>query len=731
MTTKKFAQVGIDTPLRRLFDYRIPASLLGSINPGCRVIIPFGKRTRMGIVVSTSVNSEFDNSRIKEISQLLDSTPIFDKESFSLISWAARYYQYSIGAALFTALPPALRKTSTKSQSEKFIWQVANDAPATILRAPKQTALLNWMRNYPNGVEPIQIHNEFPNCHSVIKALHERKYIFKIDAHDNDANELINPANIQLNEQQLIAENNISSSISSFAVHLLEGVTGSGKTEVYFKVIERVLTSPKHQVLILVPEIGLTPQLHQRLQLHFGITIGLLHSSVSESQRKSTWLQIAAGKIKIILGTRLAVFAPIPHLKLIVVDEEHDSSFKQQEGFLYHARDVAIYRAKQCGIPIILGSATPSFESLHNSSTNKFQHTQLTKRVHSDVMPKLHMTDMRTQQPGAILSTSLCDAMHKHLQAGNQVILFLNRRGYAPVLLCHDCGWVAQCDRCDANLTYHSFSNKLSCHHCDSTKIKPENCPTCQSSNLIMVGHGTQRIEEALKEQYSSYKVTRLDRDITKKKGQLEKVLEDIHQQRDQIIIGTQILSKGHDFPNVSLVGILDIDYGIYSSDFRALERCAQLLVQVSGRSGRRNTQGEVYVQTHSPDHPLLNVLLNNGYSQFAHQAIQVRKEWQLPPFAYHVAIRARAQKSSDLLSFLEKVSSLAKKYFHANIGIHGPISPPIEKKAGQIRAFILLTSAHRLSASIELERCIKDIESLSLARKVRWSVDVDPMDNY
>ena len=731
MTTQKFAQVGIDTPLRRLFDYRIPAALHNQVMPGCRVLVPFGKRSIVGVVVNITIESEIDHARIKDITQVLDNSPILDEESLSLIVWAARYYQYSLGAALFTALPPALRKTGQNTTEKEFLWQVVSDAPQIIPRAPKQTTILDWMRKYPNGVDPSLLHSEFSHCHSTIKALHERKYIQKMFISENHSREPVTPAKIKLNEQQQYAEEKISSSLDTFTVHLLEGVTGSGKTEVYFKVIERILATQNHQVLILVPEIGLTPQLLHRLQIHFGIPIGLLHSSVSESQRKSTWLQIAAGKIRIILGTRLAVFAPIPHLKLIVVDEEHDSSFKQQEGFLYHARDVAIYRAKKCCIPIILGSATPSFESLHNSSTDKFKHTPLTKRVHSDVMPDIHMTDMRTQQAGTILSTTLCTAMHNHLQAGNQVILFLNRRGYSPVLLCHDCGWVAQCDRCDANLTYHSFTNQLSCHHCDKNTRKPSHCPACQSSNLIMVGHGTQRIEEILKEQFSSYTATRLDRDITRKKGQLEKVLDDIHQHKYQIIIGTQILSKGHDFPKVSLVGILDIDYGIYSSDFRALERSAQLLIQVSGRSGRRSVQGEVYVQTHSPDHPLLNILLNDGYSQFAHQAILARQEWQLPPFSFHVAIRARAQKSSDLLAFLDKVSVLAKQCFHENVGVHGPISPSIEKKAGQMRAFILLTSHHRLSASRELERCIHEIESLSLARKVRWSVDVDPMDNF
>ena len=626
MTNNKFAQVGIDTPLRTLFDYRIPTSLRSKVTPGCRVLIPFGKRTTLGIVIKVNSNSPLEASRIKEISQVLDSSPIFDKESFSLILWAARYYQYSVGAALFTALPPALRKYSSKSDDKRYLWQVSENAPTTIPRAPKQTMLLEWMRNYPEGVDPSSLNSEFPNSHTVIKALYERHYIQKISFEQNHADESPNPTLIELNEQQQIAEEKISSSLNTFAVHLLEGVTGSGKTEVYFKTIERVLATPKRQILILVPEIGLTPQLQRRLQTHFGIPIGLLHSNVSEKDRKTTWMQIAAGKFRIILGTRLAVFTPIPHLGLIVVDEEHDASLKQQEGFLYHARDIAIYRAKKCGIPIVLGSATPSFESLHNCYSGKYQHSLLTKRVHSDVMPEIHMNDMRTQPAGTILSSPLTNAMKKHLQAGNQVILFLNRRGYAPVLLCHDCGWAAHCDRCDAKLTYHSYTNQLSCHHCDKTIAKPNQCPNCQSNNLILVGHGTQRIEEELNEKFSSYPTTRLDRDITRKKGQLEKVLNDIHQDKFKIIIGTQILSKGHDFPNVSLVGILDIDYGIYSADFRAMERCAQLLIQVSGRSGRRRIQGEVHVQTHSPDHPLLNILLNNGYSQFAQQALQIRR---------------------------------------------------------------------------------------------------------
>ena len=731
MTINKFAQVGTDSPLRKLFDYRIPSSI-ANLQPGSRVLVPFGQRTIVGIVIRIVRQSNIDPSRLKDIQQILDIPPIFDAESFSLITWAAQYYQYPMGAALFTALPPALRKAKQDDSSDiEYKWHASNNSPEPPKRAPKQAAILEWIKQHTAGVDASQLKETFPASNSTIKTLEQRGYIHKV-AKPIELNEQpLSTGPLQLTDDQLTVSNEILSTLDQFSTHLLEGVTGSGKTEVYFSVMTQVLNQPKAQILILVPEIGLTPQLHSRLETHFRINIGLLHSNISEKQRKNTWLSIRKGDIRIILGTRLAVFTPIPHLALIVVDEEHDASLKQQEGFLYHARDVAIYRAKQLNIPIVLGSATPSFESIQNTKRNKFKHLHLHKRVHSDVMPTIQFADMRSEQAGTILSSPLCKAMHTHLQAGKQVILFLNRRGYSPALLCHDCGWVAKCNRCDANMTYHAKINKLLCHHCDSNKLKPQQCPSCTSNNLIMVGHGTQRIEEVLSQQFSAYSATRLDRDITRRKGSLEKILEEIHQQKQQIIIGTQILSKGHDFPNVSLVGILDIDYGIHSSDFRALERSAQLLIQVAGRSGRRTTQGEVFVQTHTPDHPLLQTLLHSGYPQFAEQALQARAEWKLPPFSHHIAIRARSQNNPDVFAFLERVASLVAQLLPDDVSVHGPISPIMEKKAGQYRAFILLIANSRGSFTKHIENSLNQIEKIPEARKVRWSVDVDPIDNY
>ncbi|MDW3095792.1 MAG: primosomal protein N' [Gammaproteobacteria bacterium] len=731
MTINKFAQVGIDTPLRRLFDYRIPDSI-SELHVGCRVLIPFGKRSVVGIVVKLIDTPSIEASRLKNIQEKLDVDAIFNAESLALIRWAARYYQYPLGAALFSALPPALRKSKPDdSQSTEIKWLAINDANESLRRAPKQARIHAWIKQHAEGVNKQQIRQQFPGSSVTIKALEQRGLIKSIEVKEQQLTQTLADNKLRLTEDQNDVSQAIINSLHQFRVYLLEGVTGSGKTEVYFSIISQVLKSPKAQVLILVPEIGLTPQLHHRLEKHFGIAIGLLHSNITEKQRKKTWLSITTGEVRIILGTRLAVFTPIPYLQLIVVDEEHDASLKQQEGFLYHARDVAIYRAKQLSIPVILGSATPSFESIHNATLEKFQHLHLNKRAHSDLMPKIQFADMRTEKAGTIISSPLNNAMHIHLQAGKQVILFLNRRGYAPALLCHDCGWVAQCSHCDSNLTYHTKINKLICHHCDRKKLKPEQCPKCSSNNLIMLGHGTQRIEEVLSQQFPAYSAIRLDRDISRRKGSLEKILADIHQLNHQIIIGTQILSKGHDFPDVSLVGILDIDYGIHSTDFRALERSAQLLIQVAGRSGRRSTQGEVFVQTHTPDHPLLQTLLHYGYPTFASKALQARSEWKLPPFSHHIAIRARSQNNTHLYIFLEKIADIARQMLPTEIVVQGPITPAMEKKAGQFRAFILLVANQRGLFTQSIETYLNHIETLAESRKVRWSIDIDPIDNF
>ena len=736
MASYLIAQVGIDTPLRKTFDYRIPAEL-SHVRAGMRVQVPFGRRNVVGLVVHLSNASQVSAHQLKSLQTILDTNPLLDQQSLTLIEWAANYYQFPIGTALFSALPPLLRKANKKqttlSAGKEFRWLVVAGDVAELQRAPKQAAIYRWLQSQVMGASATELNQQFPNCSTSLRGLEQRGFISreiqavaeeKIEPHLESADKA------QLSHDQSQIGNKLCSTLGSFAVHLLEGVTGSGKTEVYFKAIEQVLADHDGQILILVPEIGLAPQMLQRLKTHFAIPIGVLHSSIREAERKKTWLRISNGELNIILGTRLAAFTPIPNLQLIIVDEEHDASFKQQEGFLYHARDVAIYRAQKLKIPIVLGSATPSFESLHNVNVGKYQHHLLAKRARSATMPTMHLADMRSEPASNILSTPLTRAMHKHLSQGNQVILFLNRRGYSPALLCHDCSWVAQCKRCDANLTYHAQAGKMVCHHCDSTASKPIHCPNCSSSNLIPIGHGTQRIEEVLEQQFSSYSQVRLDRDVTRHRGTLEKILTGIRELQHQIIIGTQILSKGHDFPNVSLVGVLDVDYGIFSSDYRALERTAQLLVQVAGRSGRRDIQGEVVVQTHAPDHPLLNVLLNSGYPTFAHNALELRAEWNLPPYSYQIALRSYSQKPQDVSNFLGQAKQLATQFLPDKVQIIGPISPNMERKAGQYRAHLLLNTKNRNLFGKNLAPWLDKLAKIPVARKVRWNIDVDPIDN-
>lgn len=736
MSKHCIAQVGIDTPLRTTFDYRIPAALV-NVQIGTRVLVPFGRRKVVGLVVRLATTSQVSTGRLKDLQAILDSEPLLDGKSMSLIEWTANYYQFPLGAALFSALPPLLRKakqTNTpRADQANFRWIAVADDSAKLHRAPKQAAIYQWLQDQASGVSPAELNQQFPNSRTSIIGLEKHGFITRdLLPPENDENTVaaVPAHSVQLTSEQQQISKQLCTALNAFTVHLIEGVTGSGKTEVYFQVIESILADQVGQVLILVPEIGLAPQMLQRLNARFAIKIGVLHSSVGESERKETWLEISSGDIRIILGTRLAVFTPIPNLKLIIVDEEHDSSFKQHEGFLYHARDVAIYRAQKLKIPVILGSATPSFESLHNVNLKKYHHHVLANRAQSAVMPTMHLVDMRSERSTSILSGALIRAMNTHLRQGKQVILFLNRRGYAPALICHDCGWVAQCNRCDANLTYHARFGKLICHHCDSISTKPRQCPNCESTNTIPIGHGTQRIEEDLGRQFSNYSQVRLDRDATRRKGSLEKILGEIRDHKHQIIIGTQMLSKGHDFPNVSLVGVLDVDYGIFSSDFRALERTAQLLVQVAGRSGRRETPGEVIVQTHAPDHPLLNTLLNAGYPEFSENALQMRAAWDLPPYSYQIALRSNSQRQLDVSKFLLRAKELGKQYLPKNMQIIGPISPTMEKKAGQYRAHILLTAKHRREFGRHLATWVDQLSKLPTARKVRWAIDVDPLDN-
>ncbi len=530
---------------------------------------------------------------------------------------------------------------------------------------------------------------------------------------------------LTLNKQQALAFSQLMFQ-REFNVWLLDGVTGSGKTEIYLQYIEEILKSGK-QVLVLVPEIGLTPQTVQRFEARFNVEIDVLHSHLNDTQRLNVWARAKTGQSAVVIGTRSALFTQFANLGAIILDEEHDASFKQQDGWRYHARDLAIVLAQKLNIPMLMGSATPSLESLNNVKNGKYKHLTLSKRAGNTTALRQFVIDLKNQPVQQGLSQPLLARMKNHLEKGNQVLLFLNRRGFAPVLLCHECGWIAECSHCEKPYTYHQHQRVLRCHHCGSQKTIPRQCGDCGSTHLVTTGLGTEQLEETLKAQFPTYSVARIDRDSTARKGSLEGYLEDIQQGKSQILIGTQMLAKGHHFPNVTLVALVNVDSALFSLDFRAEERLAQLYVQVAGRSGRAEKQGEVVLQTHYPDHPLLTTLLAKGYQAFAEETLHLRHTMGLPPFSFQALFKAQARYSEQAEECLIRIAD----FFHTKqiegLQILGPIPAPFSKKAGQFRWQLLLQHPSRR----ELQKVLRDYQQANLEKnsQVRLILDVDPQD--
>ena len=521
----------------------------------------------------------------------------------------------------------------------------------------------------------------------------------------------------------------ITAALGGFDRFLLEGVTGSGKTEVYLRAIQACLARGE-QALLLVPEIGLTPQLVSRLRRRLDCDIAVLHSALPEGERLNAWLAAARGEVGVVVGTRSAVFTPLARPGLFLIDEEHDASFKQQDGFRYSARDLLIRRAQLAGVPVVLGSATPSLESLYNAERGRYRRLHLPERAGGAESPPLSLIDVRAQPMDEGLSLALRQRMHETLAAGNQVLLFLNRRGFAPVLLCHQCGWVAHCERCDAHLTLHQRRGRLHCHHCDHQRAIPAHCPQCGSAELRAVGTGTERVEQALQTHFPGARILRIDRDSSRGRGVLEAQLEAARKGEAQILLGTQMLAKGHHFPGVTLVGILDADQGLFGADFRAGERLAQQIVQVAGRAGRAERPGEVLIQTHHPEHPLLRQLVEGGYAGFAQAALAARAEARLPPFSHLALLRAEAPDAEAARAFLGAAAGVAGPR-PAAVELWGPVPAPMERRAGRYRFQLLVQAASREALHPFLDGWLPEVGALREGRRVRWSLDVDPQDMY
>ncbi|PJG85344.1 primosomal protein N' [Conservatibacter flavescens] len=727
----RFVRVALAVPLMRFFDYLMPAEM--NLQVGCRVLVPFGSQKRVGIVVALPNESELPAAQLKQVIAQLDNKSLFSETLWKLLQWSASYYQSPLGEALFQALPVKLRQGESAVEKAKILLkptalgeQALNDGH--LMRAKKQLEALQEL-----GAAP-QLKADCVIPSHILSALKNKGLIEEI-AQPTEAKTwlqqvgtqaLVNTDNrLTLNKQQALAMTQLHFH-QGFGAFLLEGVTGSGKTEIYLQLIEETLKKGR-QVLVLVPEIGLTPQTVQRFKARFNVPIDVLHSNLNDTQRLSVWLRAKSAQSAIVIGTRSALFTQFVDLGLIILDEEHDASFKQQEGWRYHARDLAVVYAKMLGIPVVMGSATPSLESLNNVQNGKYQHIQLTQRAGLANAVRQQVIDLKKQRVHNGLSDGLLTKMAHHLQQGNQVLLFLNRRGFAPVLLCHECGWICECRHCEKPYTYHQQQQILRCHHCHGQRTIPQQCEACGSTHLMTTGLGTEQLEETLRERFPQYHITRIDRDSTARKGKLEAHLQDIQCGKSQILIGTQMLAKGHHFPNVTLVALVNVDSALFSLDFRAEERLAQLYVQVAGRAGRAEKQGEVLLQTHYPEHPLLQSLLSGGYGEFAKQALLLRQNMGLPPFSAQALFKAQSRHNVEAEQALQEVAEYFYQQQIAGLQILGPMPAPHSKKAGQFRWQLLLQHSSRQGLQQALTAFHH--QQFNALNKVRWSLDVDPLE--
>ncbi|MEY3220500.1 MAG: hypothetical protein RIT27_1857 [Pseudomonadota bacterium] len=652
-----FLKIAVAFPLD-ILDYLPPNNTkINELHIGCRVRVPFRTTETIGLLMGISKVSDIPIKKLKAALELIDEIPLIYKENLTLIQWSSRYYHYSLGLTVQTALPNVLFQK-----------------------------------------------NELPD-YKIPKTI--------------PAQEIA----LALNKAQQIAVESVTNYFEQFKPFLLEGVTGSGKTEVYLQIIDKVIANGQ-QALVLVPEINLTPQTVDRFQKRFEVVISTIHSNIAKIKRLNAWRMAKEGIAKIVIGTRSAVWTPMANLGVIIVDEEHDSSYKQQSGLLYSARDVAIRRAQLHDIPVILGTATPSLESFFNAQQHKYQLLSLPKRAGFARPPSFSVIDMRQYQGFEQLSPALRRAIAQRLERKEQTLIYLNRRGFSPSLMCYACGWVAMCFHCSARLTVHAETHCLHCHHCDSKQRIPQHCPICQSAQIRPVGFGTERIEQALAKDFPAAKIVRIDSDSTRKKNAMAEFLAQIHHGEADLLVGTQMLAKGHHFPKVTLVGIINVDGGLFSADFRATERLAQALIQVAGRAGREGVRGEVVVQTYHPEHPLLVTLLSEGYRRFADLALEERQKVGLPPFEFMALLRAECKTQSNLHDFLQNARNQAAALNHTAVQIFGPIDAPLTKRAKRFRGQLLIQASSRKVLHLFLEQWL-----LQLPTKVRWTLDVDPLD--
>lgn len=726
-------RLAIASPLRQLFDYLPPKDIdkhkLAQIQPGVRVSVPFGSRTLCGVLIEVSDESEVDAEKLRHAIQVLEATPLISKPLIKLCHWAATYYKAPVGEILSAALPTALRQGQEYTPHTVKHWRLTTDGKGlpdgALKRAPRQASLLELLQAR-GSIEEQELRSLGVSAETrrqlAGKGLAE---VFEEEPVSSAAAPIAGPA---LNSQQLEAVTSVSESFDAFACFLLQGITGSGKTEVYLNLIAQAMEQGK-QSLVLVPEIGLTPQTVERFKQRFDATIVMLHSGMTDKARLLAWDAARTGRANIVIGTRSAIFCSLARPGLIVIDEEHDASFKQQDGLRYSARDLAVKRAQLERIPILLGSATPSLESFHNANAGRYHRLELTERAGLGKLPSYHIQDIRNSRLRAGMSEALITATAEELAKGNQILLFLNRRGFAPTLQCHDCGMIAQCRNCDARLTVHRTAGELRCHHCEFRRPVPSSCSDCGSKSLNSRGVGTEQAESTLRQLFKGFPVYRVDSDTMQARGAMEQLMSAVNSGEPCILLGTQMLTKGHHFPDVTLVGLLDTDAALFSSDFRGPEKMGQLLTQVGGRAGRAAKPGRVIVQTHYPDHPLLEILLEHGYADYAQRLLSERQQARLPPYGHLLLLRAEARTLSVAEDYLHQLRELASSNEGHGATIIGPLPSPMQRRAGRFRAQLLVLCPSRRSAQTAAESLVASAESLPASRRLRWSLDVDPID--
>ncbi len=718
-------QIALPLPLPHGFDYLpVPGCSIAPAR-GSRIRVPFGRGSRIGFFLGEAAPASA-TTVLREAESVLDpDASLFDDALWHSLVWAASYYQRALGEVLASALPVPLRQGEPLPDTRVPHWRLseAGGSARTGLRQGSRPRILAD-RLAAGACDAATLAALDPKWRQALRTLEARGF-----THLELRPCALAPADdrrpaLPLSQAQRDAVDVIESMAGRFGTALLEGVTGSGKTEVYLAAIEHCLAQGR-QALVLVPEIGLTPQAIRRYGERLPVPVHALHSGLSDSERAHAHARMARGEARVLIGTRSAVFSPLPQAGLIVIDEEHDGSYKQQDGFRYHARDFALVRARQLDIPVLLGSATPSLETLQHARSGRYRWLKLRERAAGARPPRVRVLDLRGQRLENGLSRPMLDAIGNCLARGEQALVFRNRRGYAPVLLCHDCGWHAECPRCDRPMTLHG-RQRLICHHCGHRRGVPPACPDCGGLALTPQGAGTERLEQGLAACFPDVPLVRVDRETTRHRDALGRHFDSLGE-HPGILVGTQMLAKGHDLPNLTLVAIASIDDGLFSADFRAGERLAQLLIQVAGRAGRAQRPGEVVLQTHHPEHPLLQTLVTRGYPAFAEAELAERAAAGFPPFSRLALLRAEAPQADALQAFLDAAHAFARG--HAEVTAHPPMPAPMPRRAGRLRGQVLLESRQRPALQAVLRLLFAHLHALPEARRVRWSLDVDPID--